>query len=202
VRLIGMLDSPYVRRVAISLELMGLDFAHEPISVFSGYDVLAAINPVVKVPTLVTSDGVVLMDSTLILDHVERLAPSERRLAPTEPDAYTRALRIVGLGLAACEKAVQMVYERNLRPPEKQHEPWFERVSGQMRAAFQLLESEVAAADPWLFGDRPLQADVTAAVAWRFTAEKLPGAAPDSPALAALSARAEATAAFGAYPYS
>ncbi|MBN2993513.1 glutathione S-transferase N-terminal domain-containing protein [Pseudomonas cedrina subsp. fulgida] len=33
-KLIGMLDSPYVRRVAISLDLYGVDFVHEPLSVF------------------------------------------------------------------------------------------------------------------------------------------------------------------------
>jgi hypothetical protein len=33
-RLIGMLDSPFVRRVAMSLKLMGIDFALEPISLF------------------------------------------------------------------------------------------------------------------------------------------------------------------------
>ena len=34
VQLIGMLDSPYVRRVAISLRRLGLPFEHRPISVF------------------------------------------------------------------------------------------------------------------------------------------------------------------------
>jgi glutathione S-transferase len=36
-RLIGMLDSPYVRRVAISLDLLGIAFGHESISVFGGF---------------------------------------------------------------------------------------------------------------------------------------------------------------------
>jgi len=40
-RLIGMLDSPYVRRVAISLKYMGLAFDHEPVSVFRDYDTFA-----------------------------------------------------------------------------------------------------------------------------------------------------------------
>lgn len=35
--LIGMLDSPYVRRVAISLQLLGLNFEHRSISVFSTF---------------------------------------------------------------------------------------------------------------------------------------------------------------------
>ena len=56
-RLIGMLDSPYVRRVAISLECLGISFAHDAISAFSTYEEFQRINPVVKAPTLVCDDG-------------------------------------------------------------------------------------------------------------------------------------------------
>lgn len=68
-----MLDSPYVRRVAISLRTMELPFSHEPLSVFGTYEAFSAINPVVKAPTFVTDDNIVLMDSTLIIEHLERL---------------------------------------------------------------------------------------------------------------------------------
>lgn len=36
-KLIGMLDSPYVRRVAISLDVMGVPLEHSALSVFSEY---------------------------------------------------------------------------------------------------------------------------------------------------------------------
>src|SRR3954469_12081659 len=101
-RLIGMLDSPYVRRVAITARLLGLPFTHEPVSVFRHYDAFTAINPVVKARTLVTDDGVVLMDSTLIIEHLERLAGTS--LTPAGLAEHARAQRILGLALAACEK--------------------------------------------------------------------------------------------------
>jgi hypothetical protein len=37
-KLIGMMDSPYVRRVAISLELYGVEFESHPLSVFSSFE--------------------------------------------------------------------------------------------------------------------------------------------------------------------
>ena len=193
-RLIGMLDSPYVRRVAVSLKVMGLPFTHEPVSVFRQYDQFAAVNPVVKAPTLVTGHGIVLMDSTLILEHLERLVPEERRLTPADIGDHARAQRVIGLALAACEKTVQIVYERNLRPEDKQHQPWIDRVQGQLSEAYRLLEAELGSGEAWLFGPRPLQADITAAVAWRFTRSALPETVGDGehPALAALSKRAEA----------
>jgi glutathione S-transferase len=50
-QLIGMLDSPYVRRVAISLQLLGLRFEHQSVSVFSTFEKFRSINPVVKAPS-------------------------------------------------------------------------------------------------------------------------------------------------------
>ncbi len=186
-RLIGMLDSPYVRRVAISLKLLGLKYDLEQVSVLRQFEDFAAINPVVKAPTLVTDHGVTLMDSGLILDHAERLAG--RSLMPATDHA--RGLRLVGLAMAACEKSVQIIYERNLRPAEKQHQPWLDRVGGQMRAAYGMLDAEIG-------NGELLQPQITAAVAWRFTQSVIPqlAAASDYPARVALSARAEKTQAF------
>lgn len=169
-KLVGMLDSPYVRRVAISLELYGVDFVHESLSVFSTYAQFAEINPVVKAPTLVLDDGTVLMDSSLILDYFEALAPADKKLLSPHAGARARELQVLGLALAACEKTVQIVYEHHLRPAEKQHEPWVERVTGQLLAAYALLEKHL---------DQPAaaplgQAALTAAVAWSFTQFKLP----------------------------
>jgi glutathione S-transferase len=201
-RLIGMLDSPYVRRVAISLKVAGLPFTHEAVSVFRHFDTFASINPVVKAPTLVTDDGVVLMDSALILEHLERLSPALRKLSPDDIRQHARAQRIIGLALAACEKSVQIAYERNLRPEEKRHQPWIDRVKGQLLTAYNLLEADIGSGQTWLFGDRPLQADITTAVAWRFTQHELPGLVKpeDFPGLSAFSSRAETLPEFQSTP--
>ena len=197
-RLIGMLDSPYVRRVAISLKLMGLGFELNQVSVFRGVDEFKAINPVVKAPTLVTDDGVVLMDSGLILEYAERLAGPARSLMPAGASEHTEALHVIGLALAACEKAVQIFYERNLRPPEKQHQPWLDRVQGQLLAAFGALEKEIARQAAWFGGGRLMQPDIAVAVAWRFAQHAVPEIvkAGSFPGLAAHSARAEILPAF------
>lgn len=195
-QLIGMLDSPYVRRVAIALQCLGLPFTHRSISVFRGFQEFSRINPVVKAPTLVCDDGTVLMDSTLIIQYAEGLAG--RRLLPTEPAALAQALRLTGLALAACEKSVQIVYEHGVRPAEKLHQPWLERVTGQMRQGYGLLEAGLRG--------RPHQLDLagqTAAVCWHFTQQLHPELvdAAAHPALAALSAWAEAQPAFVAAPH-
>jgi len=200
-QLIGMLDSPYVRRVAISLQLLGLPFEHRSLSVFRTFEQFHAINPVVKAPTLVCDDGTVLMDSTLILDYAEALA-APRSLMPRALPQRQAALRTIGLALAACDKSVQLVYERNLRPPEKQHEPWSERVIGQLRAAYGELEAQLTAR-PAQEGWQAGAAEVVTAVGWHFTARTLPGTIreADYPQLRALSAWAEQLPEFLAAPY-
>ena len=72
-------------------------------------------------------------DSTLIIDAMEHGLPAERRLAPTGAAEFARHQRIVGLALAACEKTVQIVYEHRLRPEEKRHQPWLDRVGQRAR---------------------------------------------------------------------
>lgn len=202
-QLIGLLDSPFVRRAAISALALGVPFAHRPVSVFRGFDAFRAINPVVKAPTLVADDGTVLMDSTLILAYVEALA-RPRSLMPAEPAAMLSSLHAIGLALAACEKTAQIVYERGLRPTEKQHQPWLDRVTGQLLAAFAGLEAAVAAQPPDTSSTVALgQSGLTAAVTWHFTSRMLPGAVDPAahPHLVALSEAAERLPEFRAAPY-
>jgi glutathione S-transferase len=201
-QLIGMLDSPYVRRVAISLQLLGLRFEHQSLSVFRTFDQFQRINPVVKAPTFITDEGDVLMDSTLILEYAQALA-QPRSLMPTEPKALAPALRITGLALAACEKSVQLVYEQGLRPAEKRHAPWVERVTGQLLAAYDRLEHALAHQPLAVTSDTITQAGVSAAVAWHFSQQMQPDAVPAAnyPLLSAFSAQAEALPAFLAAPH-
>ncbi|HTB66782.1 MAG TPA: glutathione S-transferase [Steroidobacteraceae bacterium] len=200
-RLIGMLDSPYVRRVAISLQLLGLPFEHRSVSVFRAFNEFHAINPVVKAPTLLCDDGAVLMDSSVILDYAQ--ARARRSLLPRDLSELQLQLRIIGLGLAACDKSVQLIYERALRPAEKQHEPWVMRVTGQLQAALMGLEAEIARRPPDTRPAQMTQAGVTAAITWHFIEQMLPHLVPAAqfPALAGFSRAAEALAPFKAAPH-
>ncbi|SOE96397.1 Glutathione S-transferase [Burkholderia sp. D7] len=201
-KLIGMLDSPYVRRVAIGLKLLELDFEHRSVSVFSGFEEFRKLNPVVKAPTLILDDGQSLMDSTLILDYVTAIAKSDVTSASENAEDYLRATRLTGLALAACDKTVQIVYERNLRPAEKQYEPWIDRVSTQLLAAYAVLEAELDLGTLPLDAGRLGQAGVIVAVAWRFTQMMVPKivVAAEYPNLQSFSAFAERQPAFESTP--
>lgn len=200
-RLIGMLDSPYVRRVAISLEHLGVAFEHDAVSVFSAFERFQNINPVVKAPSLVCDNGDVLMDSSLILQFIEATMTGGASLWSTSPELMQHETRAVGLALAACEKCVQIIYERTLRPASAQYEPWIERAKGQLLAACTGLEQEVQKREAAFLISRS-QECITSAVAWQFIQSMLAAVVPANsfPGLMALSARMECTPAFLKYP--
>lgn len=192
-QLIGYMDSPFVRRVAVTARFLGIEYVHREISIFRDFDRFRAVNPLVKVPTWICDDGQVLVDSTLIIDYLERLA-GQGRLMPSDDANYIRALGIIGAGMVANEKTVQLIYEQKQRPASYQYPQWIERVQLQLTSAAELLEKEAGDGSDWLFGGKITQADITTAIAWSFTRLSFPEALPaeNYPGLAAFSARAEA----------
>jgi glutathione S-transferase len=158
-RLIGILYSPMVRRTAIALDALGVPFTFEIMSMFRNFEQFAAINPLVKAPTLVTGDGTVLMDSGVIIDYARTIAPDPDVLKPRDPARRLLDLRLGGLGLAAIEITLHLTYEVLLRPAEKQHSPWIDRVRGQIVDVFHMLDRELEThADQLLDGPLPLSA--------------------------------------------
>ena len=199
-QLIGMLDSPYVRRVAIALIIAKTPFIHRPISLFRHIDQFSKFNPLLKAPTLITDDGVVLMDSSLILDYLAAVDSGIAALTPSKAPQRLEALRATGLALTVMEKAVQRHYERMLRPAEKQHEPWVDRVMGQLSAGLSAMDAELPGSG-WISGELGL-ADITVACAFGFTHALLADVVETSryPNLGAFCARAEALPPFRAAP--
>lgn len=197
-KIVGLLDSPFVRRSFITARMLGVPFEHQSLSVFRNFDEFHAINPLTKAPTLVLDDGELLVDSSHIIAWLEHIAPPGRSLLPTDPARLRRCLQLTGFGLAAAEKGVHRVYETRVRPPESRDPGWLRRVEGQIRDTFGEIEQRVPSEGDWMCGDAITQADVTVAVAWRFVHATAPGLVADSdyPRLAALSAQAEVLPAF------
>jgi glutathione S-transferase len=197
--LIGMFDSPFVRRVAVSALLLGIPFEHRNWSVGKDFDRIREFNPLGRVPTWVLPDGKVLIESAMILDHLDEIAGAERALLPRSGAERRDALRVMAIAAGAAEKGVLQVYEKAFRPAEKRHEPWLARCRLQMHAA--LAELEVLAASRpgnWLIGDRMTQGDITAVCVFTFLSQALEIDREGTvyPALATLSARCEALPVF------
>ena len=194
--LIGQFDSPYVRRVGIALRHYGIPFLHEAYSVFRDAEKIAAYNPLRKVPTLVLDDGTVLSETFVCLDVIdERVAgehPERRLLQPRAGLLRREGLRIGALCSGICEKAVSMVYDREVRQQASAF--WTARCQTQVRETLVSLEATCAKRlGAFLIDDNISHADIAATCTFTFVSEtgacSLDGVA--LPALRELSARCE-----------
>jgi glutathione S-transferase len=196
--LVGMLDSPYVRRAAITGTLLEVPFEHRSVSVFRHMAEFRAINPLIKAPTLVTDDGIAISESLLIIQHFEDVAG--RSLRPIEGVARRRDLALTGIGIVAADKAVSIEYERK-RPEAQRYAPWQERIVTQLHVALDLLDA-AAREGELTAGPELLPSDIAAAIAWGFCRFVIPEFAPEErwPALAEQARACEALDVFKAWP--
>ena len=200
-QLVGMLDSPYVRRVAVAMLLVGTPFRHRSISLFRQVDAFGALSPLLKAPSLVLDDATAIVDSSVILEYLAALSPALRARTPGASANPALAAHVTGAALTVCEKAVQLYYEHHLRAPGERSESWLARVRRQLDAGLAQLE-RAAPREGWLTGELGL-ADITAVCAVGFVRGALSDAVDVAacPALLAYAARAEALPAFRAAPH-
>src|SRR5271154_5306517 len=167
--LIGMFDSPFVRRVAVSMNLLEIEFEHRNWSVGKDFELIRQFNPLGRVPTLVQTDGDTLIESAAILDFLDESVGPERALLPRSGEPRREALRIIAAAIGAAEKGVSQVYESAFRPPEKRYRPWVERCHTQMHGALAQLDRACHSRNgEWLIGNGISQADITVTCVYTF----------------------------------
>ena len=199
--LLGLFDSPYVRRVAIAMAHYGIPFDHQSLSVFRHMDEMRKTNPLLRVPMLTTPDGMRLHESAFILDYLDEVARESGReaLIPASGVLRRKVWQSVAMSQIAVDKAVAIHYEHR-RPPELRWAEWEERLRNQLVTALRQLED--ALDGDWLVGERLTHADIMAAVTVSFIRFTEPGEWPSEryPKLEALTRRLEQTPAFLAVP--
>jgi glutathione S-transferase len=91
--------SPYARKVRICAISRGLDHRIELVAVNPNESpaALLAVNPLSKIPTLVTDDGVALFDSPVICEYLDSLGDA-LPMFPVQGAARWRALKLQAMG--------------------------------------------------------------------------------------------------------
>ena len=108
--LVGQYDSPFVRRVAVTLNHYRMDFERCVLCVFTDFYAVLALNPLGKVRILELDDGERLVDSRAILDHLDEQARPEARLVPIALTARRAVFGVDAIALGLAEK----LYERGI----------------------------------------------------------------------------------------
>lgn len=195
--LVGRNVSPFVRRTAVVMRLLGMTYEQNNLATADQLEEIKEYNPVGRVPALELDEDEVLIDSSAIIDYLIEIAPADKKLVPVSGPERWAILRQNAVALGVAEKAVALSYERNRRPEDKVWDGWVERLSGQFAGGLDALEQSLQGQD-WLIGDEMTLADVTAVCAFDSARMIAPELVTDDryPRLASLSERCTELPAF------
>ncbi|WP_116089971.1 glutathione S-transferase family protein [Sphingomonas crusticola] len=171
--LIGQYDSPFVRRVAITLQLYDFSYEHRPWSAVGDAERIARVSPLMRVPILIDADGVAMTDSGTIVQLLDHLAGGGAFLNRSWPQQRD-VLRLAAFATGVADKGVALIYERAFH---KDAVPaWTQRLHRQIGDTLAMLDRERASrTSSWLFGDRLSHADIMLGAMTCFLREAHPG---------------------------
>ena len=152
--------SPYVRKVVVAAEECGLSHLIERDETFpwATDTQYGGVNPVGKVPALVTDDGQVLYDSPVIVEYLDSLHDGPKLIPPSGRERF-EALRIAALADGMMDAVILLFSELTRRPPELHWPYWDARMRGTVARSLDALEGDAAGFDP----DLPDVAQITTA---------------------------------------
>lgn len=144
--------SPYVRKVMIIAKECGLEDKIEKLSCAANpidRDMsIVEENPLGKVPTLLTDDGMALFDSRVIAEYLDA-QHSGAKMFPADGNARWKALQLQALGDGLLDAALLARYETFARPAEFLWADWRDGQMAKINSAIAMIEAEVDG-----FGDR------------------------------------------------
>lgn len=142
--------SPFGRTVQIVAAELGLmediELVDTPVVPASRNEEFAKVNPLCKIPALVTEDGLTLADSALIAEYLCARVGDTRMFAKGGPDEWrVRANYILVKG--ASDAAVNARYEIGVRPEDKRWDDWFADQMVKLGAALDVIAADPPAAE-------------------------------------------------------
>ena len=157
--------SPYVRKVLVAAYECDLEDQIERDETFpwDASTSYGGINPVGKVPALVTDAGQVLYDSPVIVEFLDSLHNGPKLIPPSGPERF-EALRIAALADGMMDAVILLFGELTRRPPELHWQYWDDRMRGTVARSLMALDQDASNFDP----ERPDVAQITTAcgVGW------------------------------------
>lgn len=157
--------SPYARKVVVFAHEAGLAeklvvIDHET-SPTNRNDAVFAVNPLGKVPVLITPEAGALFDSLVICDYLDGLHAGPR-LIPPEGPARWEALRLHAIAQGLCDAGIALRWETERRPAHLRHPPLAEGQTAKLVESYDLVERQGELDGPVHLG----QVALATALAW------------------------------------
>lgn len=134
--------SPYVRKVIACAIARGIDGQFEKWSISTTDPVLSDSNPLGKIPTLITDDGVAMFDSPVICEYIDSVGTTAP-LFPAAGPARWKALRLQAIGDGILDASQPRRREIAL-PQDEGRIGYIKLQQGKVARALAVLEAEAA----------------------------------------------------------
>jgi glutathione S-transferase len=144
-KLLSSPASPFVRKVRVAAGMKGVLDQIEvlPADTNKGDDNLNRLNPLGKIPCLLTDSGAVLYDSPVICEYLDSLTP-QPVLFPKSGAERFAVLTRGALGDGMLDAALLLVYEKRFRPDGMQVAAWVDRQQSKIdRSLAQIAEGSL-----------------------------------------------------------
>ena len=133
--------SPYSTKVRMAALYAGLPAEAVAVDTSTTPPELAAVNPLGKIPVLVTDEGLSVYDSRAIMNYIDR--QTRGVLYPRNAAKRTEADILEATADGICDCLLSIVYERRMRPEEKIHQGWIDRQWQKVERALDHLEANM-----------------------------------------------------------
>lgn len=132
--------SPYSAKVRMAARHLKFRYMEVMVDTTAGPAELVDNNPLGKIPVLLHGKGKAVYDSRAIMQFLNR--KSGGKLYPEKDRKRTEAEVLEALADGICDCLLAIIYEKRMRPEEKQHAPWTERQWEKARRGLAHLEKQ------------------------------------------------------------
>ncbi|MDB4994790.1 MAG: Glutathione S-transferase domain protein [Myxococcaceae bacterium] len=140
--------SPFVRKVLVAAHELGLAGRIETVTLrptpMKASPELSNVNPLSKIPAMVTDLGTTLFDSRVICEYLDTLHAG-RKLVPESGPRRFDVLRTQALADGVLDASILVFYERAHRPENLHWDPWLDGQAEKARQGIDALAREVRA---------------------------------------------------------
>ena len=171
-KLFGVPGSPYVRKARIALEEKCIEYEYVLAPAPVRETLVVPLNPLSKVPVLLTDDGRGVYDSAVIVEYVDGLV-AEPRLIPQAFHDRIEVKRWEALGDGIADATVLISHD--YRKPEAKREPaeWYAKQRQKIERGLAVMSEDLGDRE-FCFGDSFTLADIAAGYALGYLDQALP----------------------------
>jgi len=138
--------SPYVRKVRIAADLLGIPLKLEAADTVSPDEAFLGQNPIGKIPVLIEETGERYYDSRVIVEYLDHHAGGGK-IIPREGKARLDVLRLQALCDGILDACLLLIYEGRFREPAMRVTKWVDHQAGKVARGLAYLEAHTPPLD-------------------------------------------------------